>query len=61
MATTESLTIKIDNNFKYLYIASKELLDNYTHWLETGKVASKKESKRLYTNLKKAIEQIESA
>jgi hypothetical protein len=63
-----SVTLKLDNNhlrkdyakFKKLYIASKELLSNYDHWLETGEVANKKESKRLYTNLKKAIEAMDT-
>ncbi len=55
-----NLQVTIDANFKRLYIASKELLDNYTHWLETSIPANEKESERLYTNLKKIIEKIES-
>lgn len=63
-----SVTLKLDNNqlrkdyarFKNLYKASKELLDNYTNWLETNIPADKKESERLYTNLKKAVEALDN-
>jgi hypothetical protein len=59
----------LDNNqvrkdyakFKKLFKASKELLDNYTNWLETNIPANEKESERLYANLKEAVEEVSSS
>ena len=48
-----------NKNYENLYKASKEILDNILHWQKTGEVTNAKESKRLCTNLKKAIERID--
>jgi hypothetical protein len=62
-----TVSLKLDNKqirkdytkFQKLYVASKELLSNYDHWLKTGEVANKRVSKRLYTNLKKALDNLD--